>query len=146
MREVDGVVVLRHLCRAPLLSGNITPAALFRAVEAWKPTLLIDEADTFAKMSDELRGILNAGHTRDTAFVVRAEGDSNEPRMFSTWAPKMVAAIGRLPDTIEDRVDPGRVDAQAGRSQRSGTRSTLRPSADCEPGAAAARAVRARQA
>ncbi len=98
-----GVVVIRHTSRAPLLSGNITPAALFRAVEAWKPTLLIDEADTFAKMSDELRGILNAGHTRDTAFVVRAEGDANEPRLFSTWAPKVVAAIGRLPDTIEDR-------------------------------------------
>jgi putative DNA primase/helicase len=97
------VVLQRHLCRAPLLSGNITPAALFRSVEAWKPTLLIDEADTFAKMSDELRGILNAGHTRDTAFVVRAEGDANEPRMFSTWAPKVVAAIGHLPDTIEDR-------------------------------------------
>jgi len=97
------VVVQRHLCRAALLSGNITPAALFRAVEAWKPTLLIDEADTFAKMSDELRGILNSGHTRDTAFVVRAEGDANEPRMFSTWAPKLVAAIGRLSDTIEDR-------------------------------------------
>ena len=76
---------------------------MFRAIQAWKPTLLIDEADTFAKMHDELRGILNAGHTRDTAFVVRAEGDSNEPRLFSTWAPKVVAAIGRLPDTIEDR-------------------------------------------
>src|SRR5262249_50093929 len=43
------------------------------------------------------------GHTRDTAFVVRSEGDANEPRLFSTWAPKAVAAIGRLPDTVEDR-------------------------------------------
>jgi hypothetical protein len=98
-----GVVVLRHLTRAPLLSSNITPAALFRAVAAWTPTLLIDEADTFTKMNDELRGILNAGHTRDTAFVIRAEGEAKEPRLFSTWAPKVVAAIGRLPDTIEDR-------------------------------------------
>jgi hypothetical protein len=55
------------------------------------------------KLSDELRGIVNAGHTRDSAFTVRAEGDRNEPRLFSTWAPKLVAAIGRLPDTIEDR-------------------------------------------
>lgn len=97
------VVVLRHLCAQPLLSGNITTSALFRSVEAWKPTLLIDEADTFLKMADELRGVLNAGHTRDTAFTIRSEGDANEPRMFSTWAPKVVAAIGRLPDTIEDR-------------------------------------------
>ena len=99
----SAVVVLRQICRSALLSGNITSAALFRAVEAWKPTLLIDEADTFAKMNDGLRGILNAGHTRDTAFVIRAEGDANEPRLFSTWAPKVVAAIGHLPDTIEDR-------------------------------------------
>jgi hypothetical protein len=97
------VVVARHLAASPLLSGNITAASLFRAVEAWKPTLLIDEADTFLKMADELKGIVNSGHTRDTAFVVRSEGDKNEPRIFSTWAPKLVAAIGRLPETIEDR-------------------------------------------
>jgi hypothetical protein len=97
------VVIVRHLCHAGMLSGNITPSAVFRAVDAWKPTLLIDEADTFAAMNDELRGIINSGHTRDTAFVVRSVGDTNEPRVFSTWAPKLVAAIGRLPQTIEDR-------------------------------------------
>ncbi len=97
------IVVLRRLCRKPLLSGNISASAVFRAVEAWKPTLLIDEADSFATMNDALRGIVNAGHTRDTAFVIRSEGDTNEPRVFSTWAPKVIAAIGRLPDTIEDR-------------------------------------------
>ncbi|MFN2491084.1 MAG: DUF3631 domain-containing protein, partial [Actinomycetota bacterium] len=86
-----------------LLASNISPAALFRSVEAWRPTLCIDEADTFLKMSDELRGLLNAGHTRDTAFTLRAEGDANQPRLFSTWAPKVVAAIGRLPGTISDR-------------------------------------------
>jgi putative DNA primase/helicase len=101
--KTTACIVLRHLCRKPLLSGNLTPAALFRAVDAWQPTLLIDEADSFAKLSEELRGILNAGHTRDTAFTIRAEGDQNEPRLFSTWAPKVVAAIGHLPDTIEDR-------------------------------------------
>src|SRR4029453_13517885 len=80
-----------------------TPAALFRAIEAGKPTLLIDEADTFAKMADELRGILNAGHTRDTAYVVRSGGHARGPRLFFTGAPKVVAAIGHLPDTIQDR-------------------------------------------
>jgi hypothetical protein len=28
------------------------------------PTLLIDEADTFLKDNDELRGVLNTGHRR----------------------------------------------------------------------------------
>lgn len=97
------VVVISKLARHALLSSNCSASALFRAVEAWHPTLLIDEADTFANMADELRGILDAGHTKDTAFVLRSEGDANEPRLFSTWAPKMVAAIGRLPGTVEDR-------------------------------------------
>ena len=65
--------------------------------------MLIDEADTFLRSSDEIRGILNSGHTRTSAFVIRTVGDDNEPRTFSTWAPKVIALIGDLPDTIADR-------------------------------------------
>jgi putative DNA primase/helicase len=54
-------------------------------------------------MSEELRGILNSGHTRRAAFVIRCDGESLEPRMFRTFAPKAVAAIGSLPSTLEDR-------------------------------------------
>lgn len=36
-------------------------------------------------------------------MVIRTVGDDHEPRVFSTWCPKAVAAIGRLPDTVEDR-------------------------------------------
>lgn len=89
----------------PLQASNITPAALFRVVEVAAPTLLIDEADTFARDNDELRGILNSGHTRDSAFVIRTvevNGD-HEPRKFSTWGPKALAGIGALPPTILSR-------------------------------------------
>jgi putative DNA primase/helicase len=98
------------LVNRPLPTSNISPAALFRTVEKFSPTLILDEADTFlTKAGDrdsvggELRGILNAGHTRATAFVIRTQGDEHEPRTFSTWCPKMVALIGRLPATLEDR-------------------------------------------
>ena len=66
------------------------------------PTLLIDEADTFLKENDELRGILNTGHRRG-GQVTRTVGDDHEPRQFSTWAPAVIAMIGRLPDTLNDR-------------------------------------------
>jgi putative DNA primase/helicase len=101
--KTSTALVARQLVRNPLVAANITPAALFRVIEAWQPTLIVDEADSFAALDDELRGLFNSGHTRDTAFVLRVEGDSREPRAFSTWAPKMIAAIGRLPTTIEDR-------------------------------------------
>jgi len=90
------------VCRA-MPASNISPSALFRSVEKWQPTLLIDEADTFLGSNEELRGILNSGHTRGTAYVVRTVGDEYEPKKFSTWGAKVIALIGRLPDTLQDR-------------------------------------------
>jgi hypothetical protein len=92
------------LVRRPLPVSNITTAAVFRAMETYAPTLIADEADTFLKENVELSGILNSGHTRATAVVLRVEGDSHELRPFSTWGPKMIACIGRLPfPTLADR-------------------------------------------
>ena len=94
---------LSRLIAKSLPTGSITAPALFRTVEKWKPTLLIDEADTFLKNSDELRGIINSGHTRTSAFVIRTSGDDHEPRCFSTWGAKVIALIGSLRDTLADR-------------------------------------------
>ena len=37
------------------------------------------------------------------ARVLRTVGDNHEVRAFSTWCPMALAAIGKLPDTLEDR-------------------------------------------
>ncbi|MCI0342781.1 MAG: DUF3631 domain-containing protein [Planctomycetales bacterium] len=92
----------------PLLVASITPAALFRSVERWHPCLVWDEAERLsARDADpEMRALFNAGVTRETARVVRCDGDSHEPRAFSTWAPRVVAMIGDPPPTIRDRTAP----------------------------------------
>ena len=72
-------------------------------MEKYKPTLLIDEADTFLHDNDELRGVLNSGHARAGAYVVRTVGDTHEPEVFRTWAPKAIALIGKLPATLASR-------------------------------------------
>jgi putative DNA primase/helicase len=88
----------------PLSSSNLTSAVVFRAIEMWHPTLLIDEADTFFAKNEELRGILNSGHDRRSAYTLRCEGEERVPRQFSTWAPKAIAIKGqRLHATLEDR-------------------------------------------
>jgi len=94
--------VLGRLVPRPLSTANATVSAIFRIVELAAPTLLIDEADTFLKENDGLRGILNTGHRRG-GQVTRTVGDDHEPRQFSTWAPLAIAMIGRLPDTLNDR-------------------------------------------
>jgi putative DNA primase/helicase len=84
-------------------AANISSASVFRYIDACHPVLLIDEADTFTGDNEQLRGILNSGHSRDTAFVIRCEGDDNTPREFSTWSAKAIAAIGTLAATLRDR-------------------------------------------
>lgn len=97
------LTVLGGLVPKPLSTSNLTTAALFRAVEQWQPTLLIDEADTFLAGKEEMRGVLNSGFTKAGAQVVRVVGENLEPSIFSTWTPLAIAAIGRLPDTLLDR-------------------------------------------
>ena len=94
--------VIGELVARPLPTSNATTAAIFRSIEKARPTLLIDEADTFLKDNEELRGVLNAGHRRG-GQIIRTVGDDYEPRQFSTWTPAAIAMIGRLPDTLEDR-------------------------------------------
>lgn len=95
--------LLGALARRVLSTSSVSPSALYRAIEAYSPTLLIDEADAFFGQNEELRGIVNSGHTRTSARVLRCVGDNSEPRAFSTWAAKAVAGIGNLADTLMDR-------------------------------------------
>lgn len=103
------LTLLAQLCRRPVASSNISPAVLYRLVEAHQPTLFVDEAGTVfggrrkTDKSEELRSILDSGHTRSMGYVWRCDGDTHEARRFSTWSPKAIALIGRLPDTLEDR-------------------------------------------
>jgi putative DNA primase/helicase len=94
--------VLAELVASPFSTSNISAAAVFRVVEKFGPTLLIDEADAFLPERDELRGILNDGHKRG-GQTVRLVGDDHEPRLFSTFSPAAIAMIGRLSDTLADR-------------------------------------------
>jgi len=138
------LAVLSELVCRPVVAANISSPAFFRVIEELRPTLLIDEADTFLQGNEELRGILNSGYARSTAFVVRVANESStggnreeelltegnegneggnalasiitnhklqitKPEggsrlaSFSCWCPKVMAAIGRLPDTLADR-------------------------------------------
>jgi putative DNA primase/helicase len=73
--------------------------------------------------NDQLKGILNSGYKKKTGFVLRAANQpgTSEPSdastpdtchsspptggvlRFSSWCPKAIATIGRLPDTLADR-------------------------------------------
>lgn len=110
--------VLSQLVPNPVLTSNISAASIYRlggvvddlddsAPIKTRPrlTLLADEGDAWIKLKQELRGILDSGHTRRAAFVIRVLSDG--PTRFSTFFPKALALIdtsaSELPPTIVDR-------------------------------------------
>jgi hypothetical protein len=82
--------------------SNVTSAALFRVIDQFQPTLLIDECDQFLKDNPELIGILNDGFKLG-GKVLRCEGEQNQVVAFVCFCPKVIAGIGSVPPTIADR-------------------------------------------
>ena len=86
-----------------LMVVDPSPAVLYRLVEKWKPTLVVDEADDQFKENPPLRAVVNSGWTRG-AGVPRCDPDTNEPEIFSTFGPKAIGMKGRsIPDTTASR-------------------------------------------
>lgn len=85
----------------PLLTTDITTAALFREIDSRQPTLLIDEADALLG-STALISILNAGHQRNSAQIIRV-ANGGGTRKFQTFAPAAIATISPVPPTLASR-------------------------------------------
>jgi hypothetical protein len=100
---------LHPVCPNPQTLTALTEAVLFRIVSR-APTLLIDETDSIfstgklgpSEKQESLRGILNAGYRKGTT-VARCAPGSNEIEHWPVYGPKVLAGIGHLPTTIEDR-------------------------------------------
>jgi putative DNA primase/helicase len=95
--------VLRFLVPRSLFIVEISAAVLYRMIEKWKPTLIVDEADSAFAQNDGLRAIINSGWTRGMG-VPRCHPDTHEPEIFSTFTPKAIGMKGTdLPDTTRSR-------------------------------------------
>ena len=99
------LVAMSKMAKSPLVTANMSSAVLFRLIDQHAPTLFIDEVDTWLRDNEELRGILNAGHTKDTAYVWRCEGDNFTPTKFSVWGAKALSGISaqNISDTLKSR-------------------------------------------
>lgn len=102
--------VVELLTPKPLKTENISAAALAHSI-ASGATLLLDEVDSIFKTNgnrsetqEMLRGILDGGFRITGKYVRMAgQGTNMTPKEFSTFGAKMLAGIGRLPGTLDDR-------------------------------------------
>jgi Protein of unknown function (DUF3631) len=96
------------------LTGRVTAAVLIRKIDADQPTLLLDESDAAfggdKEYAEALRGVLNTGHRKGgKSSCCVGQGANIGCRDFSTFCPKAIAGIGKLPDTVADRAIPLRL-------------------------------------
>jgi hypothetical protein len=103
--------VLETLVASPWLTGRVTAAVLYRKIDSLAPTLLLDESDAAfgseKEYAEALRGILNTGHRRGgQSSCCTGQGANISFKDFSTFCPKAIAGIGKLPDTVADRSIP----------------------------------------
>jgi hypothetical protein len=103
--------VLRLLVSNPWFTGRVTADLLKRKIDTESPALLLDEGDAAFRgpeeYSEALRGVLNTGYRRGgVASCCVGQGTNITYKDFSTFCPKAIAGIGKLPDTVADRSLP----------------------------------------
>jgi hypothetical protein len=97
------LVLISFLTPRCLVCVEIGEATLFRGIELWQPTIIVDEADVILINNEPLRAVVNSGWTRG-ATVPRCIGDDKVPHAFPTFCPKALGMKGKkLPDTTLSR-------------------------------------------
>ena len=102
--KTKGLEILRDLCYRGILNTNISIPALYRSIEEYNPTLLIDESDSWTKEHrQQMIGILNSGY-RKGSNAIRVTGKAfNKLQFFKTFGFKAIAGTRQLKDTLESR-------------------------------------------
>lgn len=74
----------------PLFTTVLTPAAIFRTAEAWKPTFLVDESHIGGNDGVDLQAVLNNRYKRGVA-TIRCKPKSFETQTFNVFGPTAIA-------------------------------------------------------
>jgi hypothetical protein len=103
--KTRGLEVLHRLSYRAIMSSNISSAALFRACEAWKPSLILDETEIYNKQEkNEIIGLLNSGYRRGQ-FAIRVKTTERGEILecFDVFGFKALAGTEGLAKTLESR-------------------------------------------
>jgi len=95
-----------RLCYRSIMAASMSASSLFRALEAWHPTLLLDETEIYNRESMiEVLALLNSGYRRGQ-YAIRVEKiEQGNPQiaMFDTFGFKVLAGTQELAATLQSR-------------------------------------------
>lgn len=87
------------ICYKPFIaSGSITASPIFRVLDRFRGTLIVNEFDHIGEFNSEIITIFNNGYEANFP-VIRTEGDEKkEVRIFQVYGPKLFSARKRKSD------------------------------------------------
>ena len=95
-----------RLCYRSIMAASMSAASLFRALEAWHPTLLLDETEIYNRdVMVEVLALLNSGYRRGQ-YAIRIEKVRDEvPQIgfFDVFGFKVLAGTQELAATLQSR-------------------------------------------
>jgi hypothetical protein len=104
--KTRGLECFSFLGYRALSSVTMSAASIFRTLEAWHCTLLLDETEVYGRESMvEVLALLNAGYRRGqyAIRIERLEGEVPQIAMFDTFGPKVLAGTEELAATLQSR-------------------------------------------
>jgi hypothetical protein len=94
--------VLSFVSRNPQWMAALTPATIYRSIEAAFPTMFADEAESLTgESAGVMRTVLNVGYRRGQ--TIPRMGLGGEVQNFPAYCPKVFILIGDVNDTLRDR-------------------------------------------
>lgn len=94
--------MIHFVCSNPRMMTAVTPSTMFNMIEAERPTIFFDEAETMSgEAQSAMTQILNSGY-RKGQTIPRMIGKT-EWKEFNVYSPKVFILIGDVRDTLRDR-------------------------------------------
>jgi hypothetical protein len=95
--------VVSKLCLRGWLALYMSTASLYRPVEAWHPTLFLDEAEVYGN-KHEMIGLLNGSYRKGQYVARQKETDGDyETEFFDCFSFKGIAGTKELAKTLQSR-------------------------------------------
>ena len=85
--------LLNHIARRAKRAGSISPSALFRAIEQFQPTMLLDETEKYIEHGGDLHALLNEGTARAAPCCVC---------LVKNWSCASFQFLARWPSHVMD--------------------------------------------
>lgn len=95
--------ILASLSFRGWLALYMTPANLYRPIETWKPTVFMDEAETYAEQN-EIRALLNGSYRRGQLVPRQVETkEGYKTEFYDCFSMKALAGTKELAQTLQSR-------------------------------------------